>query len=224
MTDTSARPLRSDAARNQERILDAAREIFGELGPEAPLEAVARRAGVGIRTLFRRFPRKEHLIRAVIAQSLDAHVTPALEKASDLEDPRQGLVSALESVLETVARERSTLAAAEATGALTDELISPVLAPIAQLTQRAQADGLLRADLTEADVPRLLGMLTSAILGAPAGSEGWRRYLALILDAFDPEKSGSLPPIDDDQSAPGGSRCLPHAPANPAAGTAQVVP
>lgn len=70
MTAVEDRPLRSDAARNVERILRAAREVYAELGPDAPVEAVARRAGVGERTLYRRFPAKADLVRAALTRAL----------------------------------------------------------------------------------------------------------------------------------------------------------
>jgi AcrR family transcriptional regulator len=70
MTAVEDRPLRSDAARNVERILRAAREVYSELGPEAPVETVARHAGVGERTLYRRFPNKADLVRAALDQSI----------------------------------------------------------------------------------------------------------------------------------------------------------
>ena len=70
MTAVADRPLRADAARNAERILRAARDVYGELGSEAPIEAIARRAGVGERTLYRRFPTKGDLISAALDQSI----------------------------------------------------------------------------------------------------------------------------------------------------------
>ena len=76
MTEVADRPLRADAARNAERILRAAREVYGELGPDAPIEAIARRAGVGERTLYRRFPTKGDLISAALDQSIAEDLTP----------------------------------------------------------------------------------------------------------------------------------------------------
>ncbi|MDT5254781.1 MAG: hypothetical protein QOH07_3735, partial [Mycobacterium sp.] len=70
MVAVTERPLRADAARNAERIVRAAREIYAEFGPEAPIEAIARRAGVGERTLYRRFPTKAELIRAALDQCI----------------------------------------------------------------------------------------------------------------------------------------------------------
>ena len=83
MTAVSDRPLRADAARNAERILRAARETYGELGPDAPIEAIARRAEVGERTLYRRFPTKGELIRAALDQSIEEDLMPAINEASD---------------------------------------------------------------------------------------------------------------------------------------------
>ena len=81
MTAVADRPLRADAARNVERILRAARDVYGELGPDAPIEAIARRAGVGERTLYRRFPTKADLVRAALDQSIAEDLTPAIEDA-----------------------------------------------------------------------------------------------------------------------------------------------
>ena len=79
MTAVTDRPLRADAARNAERILKAAREVYGELGPDAPIEAIARRAGVGERTLYRRFPTKAELVRAALDQCIAEDLTPTIE-------------------------------------------------------------------------------------------------------------------------------------------------
>src|SRR5690349_24784534 len=76
MTAVSDRPLRADAARNAERILRATRDVHDELGPEAPIEAIARRAGVGERTLYRRFPTKAGLVRAALDQCIAEDLTP----------------------------------------------------------------------------------------------------------------------------------------------------
>ena len=91
VTAVEDRPLRADAARNAERILRAARAVYGELGPDAPIEAVARRAGVGERTLYRRFPTKSDLIRAALDQSIAENLTPAIEDARHRDDPVRGL-------------------------------------------------------------------------------------------------------------------------------------
>lgn len=81
MTTSADRPLRIDAARNADRILRAARDVYAELGPDAPIDVIAARAGVGERTLYRRFPSKAGLIRAALGQIIDGNISPAIEEA-----------------------------------------------------------------------------------------------------------------------------------------------
>ena len=90
MTAVTDRPLRADAARNAERILRAAREVYGELGPDAPIEAIARRAGVGERTLYRRFPTKAELVRAALDQCIAEDLTPTIEAVRGADRPLGG--------------------------------------------------------------------------------------------------------------------------------------
>jgi AcrR family transcriptional regulator len=188
------RPLRADAARNVERVLRAARESFADLGPDASLEEIARRGGVGIRTLYRHFPRKEDLVRAAVQQSVAEDLTPAIERALDDDNPLRGLTGLIEATLSMVDRERGTLAAANNSGALTAEISAPLLDFLSLLTQRAQWAGQIRADLTPEDVHRILGMLTSVLWGMAPRSEGWRRYVVLVLDALSPDGASPLPP------------------------------
>jgi len=99
MTAVTDRPLRADAARNAERILKAAREVYGELGPDAPIEAIARRAGVGERTLYRRFPTKAELVRAALDQCIAEDLTPTIEAVRSATDPLAGLADLFEAAL-----------------------------------------------------------------------------------------------------------------------------
>lgn len=116
MTAVEDRPLRADAARNVERILRAAREVYGELGPDAPVEAVARRAGVGERTLYRRFPTKADLVLAALEQSIAEDLTPVIDGARRAKDPLRGLTELIEAAISLGAREHSLLAAARRAG------------------------------------------------------------------------------------------------------------
>ncbi len=122
MTAVEDRPLRADAARNVERILRAAREVYGELGPDAPVEAVARHAGVGERTLYRRFPTKADLIQAALEQSIAEDLTPAIEDARHVDDPLRGLAQLIEAAISLGARERNLLIAAQRGGSLTPDI------------------------------------------------------------------------------------------------------
>ena len=93
MTAETPRRLRADAARNSEKILRAARAMYAESGPDASLEEIARRAGVGIATLYRRFPNKEELVRAALEQKITEAMSPAIARALDDSDPLRALAT-----------------------------------------------------------------------------------------------------------------------------------
>src|SRR5919198_5969688 len=93
--------LRRDAQRNRERIVEAARRSFAEHGLDVGVDEIARRAGVGMGTLYRRFPTKASLVHAIFEDRLDA-LQPTIERALAAEDPWEGLVDLL---LATVAQQ-----------------------------------------------------------------------------------------------------------------------
>lgn len=192
---SSSRRLRADAVRNAERILRAAREVFAENGPDAMLEDIARRADVGIATLYRRFPNKESLVRAALEQSMAEQLSPAMERALGDDDPKAGLVTLLEATLAMVARERNTLAAADNSGALTAEVTAPFLDSLMLLTRRGQDAGVIRADLVPEDMHRIVGMLVSVLWNTDSRDEGGQRYVVLMMDALSPAGASPLPPL-----------------------------
>jgi AcrR family transcriptional regulator len=194
MTAVADRPLRADAARNAERILRAAGEAYSELGPEAPVEAIARRAGVGERTLYRRFPTKADLISAALEQSIAEDLTPAIEGARRATDPLQGLAQLIEAAISLGAREHHLLTAARRAGSLTMDISTPMYDVLTELADRAQEAGLVRADLVADDLPRLIAMLYSVLSTMDSTGDGWRRYVALILDAITVNDARPLPP------------------------------
>ncbi|MFI7136065.1 TetR/AcrR family transcriptional regulator [Nonomuraea sp. NPDC050153] len=191
-TDTE-RPLRADAARNAERIVRTARAAFADLGPDAPLEEIARRADVRIRTLYNHFPSKADLVRAALDQSINEHLAPAAERALTDDDPLRGLLSLIEAAMSLAARELNTLAAARNAGTLTAEVYTPFYETLTLLAQRAQDAGLIRADLVPDDLPRIMAMLTSTLWTMDPGTDGWRRYLALMLEGLAPAATNPLP-------------------------------
>ncbi|MFJ4965466.1 putative HTH-type transcriptional regulator YvdT [Streptomyces sp. ADI96-02] len=194
MATDAGRQLRADAARNSERILKAAREVYAEIGPDAMLEDIAHRAGVGIATLYRRFSNKETLVKAALKQSMAEQLSPAIERALGDEDPWRGLVTLLESTLSLVARERDIVAAANDAGALTAEVTAPYTDAQVLLVRRGQAAGVIRADLVPADMEKITGMLISVLWNMAPETEGWRRYIVLILDSLRPAGASPLPP------------------------------
>jgi AcrR family transcriptional regulator len=194
MTTVVDRPLRADAARNAERILRAAREVYGELGPDAAVEAIARRARVGERTLYRRFPTKGDLVRAALKQSIAENLTPVIEEVLSSDNPLHGLSELMEAAISLGARERNLLAAAGKAGAVTADISTPLYEALGVLTRRAQEAGLVRADLSWEDLPRLIAMLNRVLWTMDPSSDGWRRYVALVLDAISNTTRQPLPP------------------------------
>ena len=194
MTAVADRPLRADAARNVERILRAARDAYGELGPDAPVEAIARRAGVGERTLYRRFPTKGDLIRAALDQSIAEDLTPVIEDVRHADDPLCGLAQLIEAAISLGAREHNLLTAALRAGSLSPDISASLYEALNDLARRGQQAGLVRADLVADDLPRLIAMLYTVLFTMDSPSDGWRRYVALILDAISTNDRLALPP------------------------------
>lgn len=194
VTTVEDRPLRADAARNAERILRAARAVYGELGPDAPVEAVARRAGVGERTLYRRFPAKADLVRAALDQSIAEDLTPVIDSARRADDPLLGLTELIEAAISLGAREHNLLTAARRAGSLTSDISVSLNEALGELAREGQRIGTIRADLVADDLPRLVAMLFSVLSTMDAGSEGWRRYVALVVDAISVGERKPLPP------------------------------
>jgi AcrR family transcriptional regulator len=194
MTALEDRRLRADAVRNAERILRAARETYAELGPDAPVETVARRAGVGERTLYRRFPTKAALVRAALDQSISEDLTPVIDEVRGADNPLYGLARLIEAAISLGAREHHLVNAAHRAGSLTADVSTALNQALDDLVRRGQRTGQVRADLVADDLPRLIAMLYSVLSTMESTSEGWRRYLVLILDAISTGERRPLPP------------------------------
>lgn len=120
---------------------------------------------------------------------------PVTEQALSDENPRTGLATLLNAAVAMAARERNTLAAAQDVGALTAELHSPFLDSLALLMDRGQRAGVIRADLVPADLHLVMGMLVGTLWTLAPEEEGWRRYVALLLDAVFLVEAPPLPPL-----------------------------
>jgi AcrR family transcriptional regulator len=196
---SGARPgrlLRADAERNRQRILAAAAELFTERGLEPSLDDVARHAGVGVGTVYRRFPDKASLADALFDERIDALVALA-EQAQAEPDAWAALVSFLERSGEMLVSNRGLrqilMFAAEGhdRGICARDRMRPA---IESLIERAQADGQVRADLRPTDVPMIEFMVAAAAEYAwQVRPTVWRRYLALILDALRPASAPGRP-------------------------------
>jgi AcrR family transcriptional regulator len=190
------RPLRRDAERNRQRILHAAARVFTQRGLDATLDDVAREAGVGVGTVYRRFPDKESLVAELFADRIDAMVAVA-ENACVAPDPWQAFVSYLEYAAQTMAADvglRQLMMFAtygHDQVAYARQKMRPV---VSKLVMRAQQAGQLREDFSATDVPLIAFMLASAAeYASPVEPDLWRRYLALIIDALRPARDGASP-------------------------------
>ncbi|WP_305884230.1 TetR/AcrR family transcriptional regulator [Allokutzneria sp. A3M-2-11 16] len=195
MNDPGQRPLRADALRNAERLVLAARQAFAEDGPEVSLEEIARRAGVGVATLYRRFPSKDDLVRAVLLWRYEERVAPVLETALVDPDPWRGVVSSLEAAMGLACEEQCTFLAAKSMHNLADGIQDHYFANFTKIVARAQAAGAVRADLTPEDLPPIAYMLLGALRIVRAPDWDWRRYLGLLLDGLRPEGATPLPEL-----------------------------
>ncbi len=179
------RPLRSDALKNRQRLLDAAGQVFEEKGLEASVADVARVAGVGMGTLYRRFPSKEALIDALVSEVLEATIAMAREAAAWPDG------SGLEHFLEA-----SSAYQAEHLGCLpklwnTDHhLMQTARTLITGLLSDAQAHNRVRSDLTSTDINLVMwsirGVLETTRANAP---DAWRRHLDLLIAGMRPAES-----------------------------------
>jgi len=176
--------LRADAQRNLGRILAAASEAYAELGPDVTIDEIARRAGVGHGTVFRRFPTKDALRAAVIRSRLEEMVACAREL---LEQPDAG--AALEGFVWTAAdtcrRDRALFEGMERCGYIADvaEAKQELHETVGKLIRRAQREGAVRRGLDARDVASLVGGAIQASAYAER-EEAWRKYVQVVLDGL----------------------------------------
>src|SRR3954468_24361205 len=179
--------LRADAARNREAIVEAARAVFAEQGLEAPLDEIAKRAGTGNATLYRRFPTRGDLVAAVFPDRMGEHLD-AVEVGLADGDPWRGFASYIQAVAAMQARDRgiADLVTMDVSAAPEiEKLRSRAFDGLVQLVERARAAGVLRADFTTQDVVLLLmanaGLVERARGISAVASE---RFVHVLLDGF----------------------------------------
>jgi AcrR family transcriptional regulator len=196
--EAHVRPLRADAARNRARVLDAARTAFAEAGLDVGVEEIARRAGVGKGTLYRRFPTKEALVRAIFEDILD-EIDGIVEEAETEPDPWTAFTRYLDATARMQASNQGfydVVAQRLGAAALTNEQRRRIMDATTRMLDRAQRAGVVRDDLVPEDVQLMLRMVGATTRPAPDGSpmdDHWPRYLGLLLDAIRPEAAHPLP-------------------------------
>jgi AcrR family transcriptional regulator len=180
----SQTPMRSDARRNRERLLAAATEAFAEHGANAPLEDIARRAGVGIGTLYRHFPTRLALQEGVFRSQVDAVCDRGRELSCD-PSPGDAFAAWLHALSGYLATKRGLSRALIETLGRDSELISScslvMKETAAQLLARAQQARAVRADVSAMDVMRLVHGIAVATEQSPGDSD---RLLSLMIDGL----------------------------------------
>lgn len=205
MAPESDRPPRRDKRRNRDALLAAARHEVAEHGPGAPLERIAKRAGVGVATLYRHFPTRTALINELFTHSVNDRIT-IVGQALDMPDPWQGFSYFLEYMAEALATDRAWrgLALTRMPGAEGTETARPTYHRLIDtLIERGRRDGTIRPDLAGPDIM----LVAVAIAGVATYTEdvaphAWRRFLHLLIDAFRAERAHQVPvpPLTHEQA------------------------
>lgn len=188
---TQDRPLlRRDAERNRRRILAAARKLIAERGLGVGYEEIARKADVGVGTVYRRFPTRDGLIHELFHDRVDAVVEIA-EEGLTVEDPWEALCQFMQRDFELQSSDRGLrefmLGHANSTELRqrSGERIQPL---VAELVERAHAAGRLREDVGQGDIEIILGMVGGLMdASLHVDPDLWRRYLAMVLNGVQHE-------------------------------------
>lgn len=175
--------MRADAQRNEKRIREAAAEAFDELGLDAPLEEIAKRAGVSAGTIYHRFGNRDGLIDAVVvdlAAGKLASAISAVEGATPW-DQFCSYVYALGAAQAADPTFNAIVSRRHPTSVRLREVTAAAVAYAEPLMRAAQAEGAMRRDLTTEDVDRLIWLNAQAVR---LGGEWWRRALGFYLDGL----------------------------------------
>ena len=184
---TLDRPLRADARRNRERVLEAAHDVIAEQGLDAQMDEIAARAEVGVGTVYRHFPTKDALIGALVATRW-SELAAAGEESFDADDPGEGLRDFLWRCarLQRDNRAWAQLTAAGRVAGEAEHERQELLAVTQRLVDRAKAAGAVREDL-EADDISMLMCGTCSVMQATQAHEGdtrWERFFELALEGL----------------------------------------
>jgi AcrR family transcriptional regulator len=192
MSELAEKPLRADARRNREKVLAAARAVFSEQGVDAQMDDVARRADVGVGTVYRHFPTKDALLRALTEELFDVIAAHARELL-DHDDPWEAFKDALwfgaaqtagdRAFSELVAAQKKTLEQCRGQEDLT--------VTIGELMRRCIAAGKMRPDVVIDDIPLVMCGVGSAGAMPHSMPDAWRRHLGIVLDGMRAEAVSS---------------------------------
>jgi AcrR family transcriptional regulator len=199
-----ARPLRKDAARNRQRILAAAAEVFAQRGLDVSLDDIARHAGLGVGTVYRRFPTKDLLIEALFEEHLETVLAMA-ERAAKAENPWEGFVNALTEVCAMHASNRGLreimMSSVYGQGCA-ERARSRITPTVENAIRRAQEAGYLRPDIRPTDIMMIEFMIGGVAYYTRHVPDAWRRYLDMLVDGLRarPDQAPlSAPALTDEQ-------------------------
>jgi AcrR family transcriptional regulator len=202
----SERPLRRDAERNRQRILDAARVVFAERGLSGSHDDIAREAGVGVGTVYRRFPHKEQLIDALFDERIE-EIADVARAAAHHPDPWEALVGFLTRTQELQSQDRGLkeIVLGGARGTERAVAARSLIAPLAaQVLQRAKDAGVVRSDIELTDIPLIqLAIGTIAESSRDDAPDVWRRMMTIVVDGLRAECARSelvSPALDEEQA------------------------
>lgn len=194
--ESVSRPLRRDAERNRQLILGAAKTVFAQRGLDASLDDVAKEAGLGVGTVYRRFPNRDALVDAMYDDMVRS-IIRIVEESTALPRAWDGIVHFMTEMLESqgrdkglrdvmLSRQKHLFAECGRPGAGHEDVIRERLEPaLYDLVARAQQDGDLREDVTATDFGVLLVAAVCTVeFTAPAAPDAWRRHLAITLDGL----------------------------------------
>ncbi len=187
-------PMRADARRNRAQILEAAQAVFSEHGVGVPIDEVARRAGVGVGTLYRHFPTKETLFEAVIRQHIE-RLTEEGRVLLDSDQPGRAFFAFLGMLTEEASAKRALIDALSGAGINLKATTSPLKVEFervaGELLQRAQQAGQVRSDVATADV---FALVMGACMSAGEVSEcSGERMVAIVCDGLRSAPPASAP-------------------------------
>jgi AcrR family transcriptional regulator len=192
----SSRIVRDDARQNRQRILDAALEVFARRGLNVPMATIARRAGVGVATLYRHFPNRQALLTGVADQQMAECVSVVDDALAD-PDPWRAFRTAVErlAAMQAVGHELTSAFAASLPGAF-DLGVERHEAEqkLTELVRRAQVTGRLRPDFRVEDLVLVLKAVSGVATNAAEGAAGSRRLIAYLLQSFETGGDRPLPP------------------------------
>lgn len=181
------KPLRRDAARNRAKVLSAAAEVFSEQGLQGSLEEVARRAGVGIGTVYNHFGNRETLIDELLPARL-TEVDELAAEAAEEPDAWRALTGFIAALLGRMDTDRALLEALTRDRPAAEQIAQACrrgVTHLEKLLERARSAEALRADATDTDVLNLI--LALSLLGSAAGPQARQRSLELALDGLRPQ-------------------------------------